>query len=330
MRTKQICRGFTLVELLVVIAIIGILIGMLLPAVQQVREAARRSQCMNNMRQLGLGAMNFESAKTKFPTSGMNGRASRWSMFRKIIHPDWQGTECHSWLFQVLPFIEQGNLSKLRPTEEYTVWTELQIPVATCPSRGGERSLVLPTGQFYASTDYAGAASGLDQFSQHPNYESAVAGESENLFTGIIVKAGHETEWPANPAGSGNFTRYSSVGFGAVSDGSSNTMMFGEKSVDSTQYVRSDSEWCSGESRGMHYGVTSTYTNLRRAGPLVSDTTFSEVDRAYYFFGSAHPGTVTTVFGDGSTRSLSMEANAKVLELVCNRRDGQVVNHSEL
>jgi len=72
-------RGFTLVELLVVIAIIGILIGMLLPAVQQVREAARRTECLNNMRQLGLGAINFESAHMRFPSAGFNGSDTWWA-----------------------------------------------------------------------------------------------------------------------------------------------------------------------------------------------------------------------------------------------------------
>ena len=92
-------RGFTLVELLVVIAIIGILIGMLLPAVQQVREAARRTQCANNIRQISLAALNFESANTRFP--------SGWQSNDNTIEggPGW------AWSTELLPFLEQQNLS---------------------------------------------------------------------------------------------------------------------------------------------------------------------------------------------------------------------------
>ena len=91
-------RGFTLVELLVVIAIIGILIGMLLPAVQQVREAARRIQCANNVRQLSLAVLNYESSQMLFPPG--------WNSVSEIdTNPGW------GWSAILLPFIEQNNLA---------------------------------------------------------------------------------------------------------------------------------------------------------------------------------------------------------------------------
>ena len=93
-QTTPLSKGFTLVELLVVIAIIGILIGMLLPAVQQVREAARRSTCQNNLKQWGLAMHNHESARMRLPVHGIN----------------FQGSGRHSWILQIWPFVEQGNV----------------------------------------------------------------------------------------------------------------------------------------------------------------------------------------------------------------------------
>ena len=107
--------GFTLVELLVVIAIIGILIGMLLPAVQQVREAARRTTCMNNLRQIALATLNYESAYQKFPKAWNGG-----DDYDAQVAGLRASTTGHQWggmLVAVLPFMEQNNVS--RYFEEY-------------------------------------------------------------------------------------------------------------------------------------------------------------------------------------------------------------------
>lgn len=104
-------RGFTLVELLVVIAIIGILIGMLLPAVQQVREAARRTECLNGLRQMALGTLNYESANMRFPTTGPQGQAV--SLISNFNNPE---IPVLDYYFEILPFIEQNNLAALPQT----------------------------------------------------------------------------------------------------------------------------------------------------------------------------------------------------------------------
>jgi prepilin-type N-terminal cleavage/methylation domain-containing protein len=128
-------NGFTLVELLVVIAIIGILIAMLLPAAQQVREAARRTQCMNNLRQVGLATMSFHDAQRAFPPSRLSSDqdALFWERY------DGAG----SWFVRILPFVEQNNLYR---EWDLTVDYEKQKPSA----------INSPVSTFLCSTRHSG------------------------------------------------------------------------------------------------------------------------------------------------------------------------------
>ncbi len=140
MRSSKSLRGFTLVELLVVIAIIGILISLLLPAVQAAREAARRAQCVNNLKQLALACLNHESSVKVLPTGG-------WTPIN-VGHPDagFGLTQPGGWLFNILPYLEQSTLYKLQQGKTIgTVGVNLEAaalsmvttPLAAmyCPSR---------------------------------------------------------------------------------------------------------------------------------------------------------------------------------------------------
>lgn len=121
-------RAFTLVELLVVIAIIGLLVTLLLPAVQSAREAARRSQCQNNLKQLGLAAMNLESAHGHFPSGGWDwDRAPTFEADNPLVGEKQQA----GWGFQLLPFLEESDIWKSEPR----IAIAAPINAFFCPSR---------------------------------------------------------------------------------------------------------------------------------------------------------------------------------------------------
>jgi len=347
MKSQQIRRAFTLVELLVVIAIIGILIGMLLPAVQSVREAARRTQCLNNMRQVGLACLNFESANGHFPTAG--GQANSFFDTGEQVEPRF-GFENLGWMFQILAFIEQQNVSNLRRQNTGHLdgdepLVEQSIPSYICPSRGPR---FIDLGAPVAAADYAGVMNGWNEagwVNEFRHYMDPEPTEQTVTFSGLIAKGGHH-----NVNGPTTML-YSKVDFGSVTDGSSNTIMSAEKAVRIENYNLSSSDgfpfweaW--GQFAGADWATMRSFApamsldGSQNSGleiPVLADNAgrdswmfVNAVQTQEFGFGSAHPGTINAVFGDGSTRTLSMNAQLEVLRTLGHRSDGSVVDPTNL
>ncbi|MEM9411389.1 MAG: DUF1559 domain-containing protein [Planctomycetota bacterium] len=335
-------NGFTLVELLVVIAIIGILIGMLLPAVQQVREAARRTECLNNLKNNGLACINFEATFGHYPTSG--GALQEWSN-PMAQNESIYGYEMLGWMYQILPFIEQDNVARERANTGLGFIIEQPIPSYNCPSRA-DRFITAFT-DVYRLGDYAGVMSSWNepgwngfewQITQPPREN-----EQSVVFQGIIAKGGH-VKVNDNPD---TVFKFKEVSNAAVYDGTSNTIMLAEKSVQAQFYTLSGTApWPYWEIYG--YYTPTDWPTMRLFAPGNPDGAFrvpmfgdaeQRPDDEYLLsngqykehgFGSAHPGVVNSVFGDGSTRSINRQADLQMMNNLGKRADGELVNLDEI
>lgn len=285
-------RGFTLVELLVVIAIIGILIALLLPAVQAARESARRAQCSNNLKQMGLGVQLFHDS---------------WRMLPPSRVYDHKAT----WLVLILPYIEQGNLYKQWDIakcyyDQPQGVRETVVPAYLCPSRtrpttiakdkpdnshGGGHTQPDYTG---AVTDYA-ATTGLTPRtgSEGANHEGAMI-FGYGKTSGAIL-----TSWTSR-------TKLSSI-----IDGTSKTFLAGE--------------WCYKRAQG-----TSAYCGDNNPGtyagpgyPIVRSHTAKDG------FGSDHPAVCQFVFCDGSVHAISVEISTAVLQKLLTRAGREKLSATE-
>ncbi|MGI9429926.1 MAG: DUF1559 domain-containing protein [Bythopirellula sp.] len=337
--------GFTLVELLVVIAIIGVLVALLLPAVQAAREAARRTQCVNNLKQIGLACLNLESAAGAFPTAG--GSVSEFLDAASRAGPLY-GYEYASWMFQILPYLEQQSLHDLRGGDgsgntgfSDTLLAETPVAAFNCPSRQ-ERFGILGADVFRFG-DYAGVmASHCDPgwtgfaWERVGGPRSNSAGDEEELvWTGIIARGGH------TDLAKKKVSKFGRVGFKSITDGSSNTIMIAEKAVAADRYtIERNVPFQFWEIRGYYsgadwptmriFGAQTQASCSRETVPVLGDSDVRPADfnragsyRVEKGFGSAHPGVLLAVFGDGSTQSIGFDADLIVLDRLGKRADGQ-------
>jgi prepilin-type N-terminal cleavage/methylation domain-containing protein len=304
--------AFTLVELLVVIAIIGVLIALLLPAVQSAREAARRTQCANHLKQLGLAFHSHLSMWDAFPTGGGYYGATR----KKTTDGTPVGfkEQTWSWGYQILPLLEQQKLFD-HPDDSFVAGTTIEMYF--CPSRRPPVALAAGPWQSRkeprAQNDYAGNAGSPIE----PSDDRPILGATGRLSKGKngVIRSND----------------YEPVYASSVEDGMSNTFLLGEKRLN---YLLAETENQAGDNDGYVGGYQE---DVVRWGYYIPAPDFggrnlraAKLHPHNYQFGSSHPGVVLMLYCDGSIHPISYDVKLETFRALSIRNDGNVVSSDGL
>jgi prepilin-type processing-associated H-X9-DG protein len=352
---------------LVVIAIIGILVALLLPAIQAAREAARRTQCKNNLKNIGLAVLNSVDTYKYFPTGG----TYAWPTLEEYLQDSHSQTNVFlrkgpangplqqglGWLYQILPYLEEGAIKDVIRTNQIE---ELAVPLYNCPSR---RSITFSS-DHRALVDYAATVGGparseigdsefnkflADQPPLYPQFASKQddifwgcpgcgpgQGRSLKSLEGKPVKIRgviQRCDWATSKDGITPPWRHvgfmAKMTFAKITDGTSKTMLATEKWLPPSMHDGSGGQF---DDRGWSDGWD--YDTLRSTllQPLADNVDFrptgQHTDPLNYPVGSSHSGGVNAVFTDGSVTFISYDIDLENFNRMGNRLDGEVISEN--